>query len=256
MHRVSGIPDYDTHMRSSNVVVAQFSAPWCGPCKKITPVADNLAAQHTSLKFLLVDCEANKDLGMREGIKSFPTYYFFVKGKKQEELTFSGADVTKLKQTVEMLSQKHCVFAGTGHSLSNSTGSSSGGSRPKRRNPWADPNFGAKMMGTKEAAKRVVEEQNQSVAVKKPKQVAVLSKPEPVRPKFEPEPELEQYPVPEVVVEPSAPAAPSSSSLQWPEQVAQLQMLVGESRSCTDEYLDNLLDMVGGDINAASSMLF
>ena len=83
------------------LVVVDWMAPWCGPCRAIAPRIDDLAADHPDVVFLKVDTEAsgaNKALAMDAGITAFPTFHFYIKATRVNEI--KGADITKISQAV------------------------------------------------------------------------------------------------------------------------------------------------------------
>jgi len=81
------------------LVVVDFSAGWCGPCKMIEPVFEKLAAQYTNVVFLHVDVEKNTGLSDSADVKALPTFKFFKNGKLITK--FSGADAQTLENTVK-----------------------------------------------------------------------------------------------------------------------------------------------------------
>jgi thioredoxin 1 len=63
-------------------VVVDFWATWCGPCKAIAPVVDELAAEYEGkAKILKVDIDASQDLAMKYQIMSVPSMIFFKDGQ-------------------------------------------------------------------------------------------------------------------------------------------------------------------------------
>lgn len=74
---------FDTEVLRSNVpVVADFWAEWCGPCKRIAPVLEELAKEYSGkAKVVKVDVDSNQELAARFAIKSIPTLLFFKSGR-------------------------------------------------------------------------------------------------------------------------------------------------------------------------------
>jgi thioredoxin 1 len=75
-------------------VVVDFYADWCGPCKMITPVLQELAAQHDGkLKVVKCDIDANPALAIRFGVMSIPNLLFFKQGEVVNQMVgFGGKD--------------------------------------------------------------------------------------------------------------------------------------------------------------------
>lgn len=62
--------------------LVDFWAEWCGPCRRIAPVIDQIAEQNIGrVKVGKVDVESNQDLAAKFGIQSIPTLLFFKAGR-------------------------------------------------------------------------------------------------------------------------------------------------------------------------------
>ena len=62
-------------------VVVDFFATWCGPCKMLSPVMDNIANDLQDIKFYKVDVDKNEDIAREYGIMSIPTIIIFNDGE-------------------------------------------------------------------------------------------------------------------------------------------------------------------------------
>lgn len=68
-----------------NLVLADFYADWCGPCKMIEPVVAELAAE-TSATVAKIDIDDNQALAAKYGVRGVPTLLLFVEGDVAEQL--------------------------------------------------------------------------------------------------------------------------------------------------------------------------
>ncbi|XP_072010518.1 thioredoxin-like isoform X2 [Engystomops pustulosus] len=83
------------------LVVVDFTATWCGPCKMIGPFFDSLSAKYPDVVFLKVDVDDAQEISSSCEIKCMPTFQFFKNGEKVHE--FSGANQNSLESKVAEL---------------------------------------------------------------------------------------------------------------------------------------------------------
>ena len=69
-------------------VLVQFTASWCGPCKMIKPVMEDVARSRDDYKFVLVDTEQNRSVSANYRIRRVPTIYLFHQGEPVAEYNY------------------------------------------------------------------------------------------------------------------------------------------------------------------------
>ena len=68
-------------LNSDKPVLVDFWAAWCGPCRMVGPVIDELAAELTDVKVGKINVDEEQELAMKYGVMSIPTIMVFEKGQ-------------------------------------------------------------------------------------------------------------------------------------------------------------------------------
>ncbi|KAG4029813.1 hypothetical protein MFRU_014g01120 [Monilinia fructicola] len=87
---------------SSTIVVSDFYADWCGPCKAIAPTYESLATKHSKpnrVTFTKINVDNQQSIAQRYGVRAMPTFLIFRSGSVIE--TIQGADARKLTTAIE-----------------------------------------------------------------------------------------------------------------------------------------------------------
>ena len=69
-------------LNSDLLVVVDFWAEWCAPCRMLSPIFEEVAAEYKGkVKFVKLNTDENRNVAMRYGVMSIPTIGFFYKGE-------------------------------------------------------------------------------------------------------------------------------------------------------------------------------
>ena len=70
---------------AQGTVLIDFWANWCGPCRMLSPIVDQVAEQHSEVKVGKIDIDAQPELANQFGVMSIPTLIVFKNGQKVNE---------------------------------------------------------------------------------------------------------------------------------------------------------------------------
>jgi thioredoxin 1 len=72
-----GKDNFEEVIRSNEIVLVDFWAAWCGPCRYFAPIFEASSEEHPDIVFAKVDTEAEQELAAAFGIMSIPTIMVF-----------------------------------------------------------------------------------------------------------------------------------------------------------------------------------
>jgi thioredoxin 1 len=73
--------NFDDFVKTNQRVVVDCWAAWCGPCRMISPIIEQLSEEREDIKFAKLNVDLNRSIPMRYGIMSIPTLLYFKDGK-------------------------------------------------------------------------------------------------------------------------------------------------------------------------------
>ncbi|XP_031101210.1 thioredoxin H2-like [Ipomoea triloba] len=92
---------FDASKQTKQLMVIDFTATWCGPCKYMEPIVHEFAAHYSDVEFVKIDVDELGDVAQDFGVESMPTFVLVKKGKVIEKVI--GADREQLQKKI----QKH-----------------------------------------------------------------------------------------------------------------------------------------------------
>ncbi|KAH1038544.1 hypothetical protein J1N35_040287 [Gossypium stocksii] len=96
-------PRWQLHFNSvketPQLMVIDFSASWCGPCKFMEPVLNGMANKFTEVLFVKLDVDELPDVAQEFGVQGMPTFVLLKKGKEVDRVV--GAQKNDLEKKIE-----------------------------------------------------------------------------------------------------------------------------------------------------------
>ena len=84
---------------SDKYILMYFTATWCGPCKRISPIINEKFTKINNLQIYKVDIDENENLCDKYNIKSVPTFILIL--NKDIKMTFNGSDSVQLLKNIK-----------------------------------------------------------------------------------------------------------------------------------------------------------
>lgn len=80
--KLEGKDFQDTISKATKPIVVDFYADWCGPCKMIAPVLEELASENSDIQIFKINIDENQDIAGKYSVMSIPTLISFKDGKE------------------------------------------------------------------------------------------------------------------------------------------------------------------------------
>lgn len=79
--------NFDETINNNELVVVDFWAPWCGPCRKLGPVLDDIAHEYSEkLKVVKLNTDENAESAKKHSVSGLPTLLLFKNGESVERM--------------------------------------------------------------------------------------------------------------------------------------------------------------------------
>ena len=73
--------NFNHEMANNDLLLVDFWAEWCGPCKSMHPIFTRMAKKYKRVRFARVNVDKSQDIAMKYGVQSIPTFIMFKNGE-------------------------------------------------------------------------------------------------------------------------------------------------------------------------------
>ena len=96
---------FEETIEKNDIVIVDFWAEWCGPCKSFSPIYDAVSEKHDGIVFGKIDTEAEQELAGHFQIRSIPTLMIF----REQVVLFSQPGMLNAEQLEDVISKVKSV---------------------------------------------------------------------------------------------------------------------------------------------------
>lgn len=96
---------FEETLEKNDIVIVDFWAEWCGPCKSFSPIYDAVSENHDDIVFGKIDTEAEQELGNHFQIRSIPTLMVF----REQVVLYSQAGMLNAEQLEDVINKVKSV---------------------------------------------------------------------------------------------------------------------------------------------------
>ncbi|POS81105.1 thioredoxin II [Diaporthe helianthi] len=99
VHNIETVDGFKEALAKNPIVIVDWFATWCGPCKAIAPQVAKWAQSMPSVHFVKVDVDALPELAQEYSVRAMPTFHIFKDGEKVDE--YVSANPPALLKVIE-----------------------------------------------------------------------------------------------------------------------------------------------------------
>ena len=93
--------NFEETIEKNDIVIVDFWAEWCGPCKSFSPIYEEVSNKHDDIVFGKIDTEAQQELGAHFQIRSIPTLMIF----REQVVLYSNPGMLAAEQLEEIIAK-------------------------------------------------------------------------------------------------------------------------------------------------------
>lgn len=101
VREVSNLDEFRHIVATNDKVVVDVFADWCGPCRRMKPVFENLSQKYRSAKFIKVNSDMAPQIANELGVEGLPTFVLYSGGQMYKKV--QGSNERKLESAIEKL---------------------------------------------------------------------------------------------------------------------------------------------------------
>ena len=96
---------FEETIEKNDIVIVDFWAEWCGPCKSFAPIYDEVSEKYDDVVFGKIDTEAEQELGAHFQIRSIPTLMIF----REQVVIFSQPGMLNAQQLEDVIGKVQAI---------------------------------------------------------------------------------------------------------------------------------------------------
>ncbi len=105
MIHITSEPQFHDIIKENHLVVLDFSARWCGPCKVLGPQLESLSKVYPNVVFLKVDVDEFEDIASSHQVSAMPTIMFYKNGHLiKDDTVVGGGQINQIEQVIKKYS--------------------------------------------------------------------------------------------------------------------------------------------------------